>query len=129
VKTLTIKEAMEQDGLHLMTIQQVPSPWSEAAKGILFVKGLEFNRILEGQEEENLLQEWTGQTSKPVIVWNRERPATGWAEILHLAERLQPGPRLIPKNREDRIDMFGLSWPVARATRRTIPPFRNLSST
>ncbi|MDK1023616.1 MAG: hypothetical protein QGD92_05220 [Gammaproteobacteria bacterium] len=109
METHTIKEAMEQDGLRLMTIPQVPSPWSEAARGILYVKGLEFVRILEGQAEESLLQEWTGQTSKPVLVWNQERPATGWAEILHLAERLQPEPRLIPNQRDDRISLFGLS--------------------
>lgn len=107
--TLTITEAMTSAGLRLMTIPQVPSPWSEATKGILYVKGLEFDRILEGQGEESLLQEWTGQTSKPVLVWNKERPATGWAEILHLAERLQPEPCLIPDNREDRISLFGLS--------------------
>jgi glutathione S-transferase len=107
--THTIKEAMARDGLRLMTIPLVPSPWSEAAKGILYAKGLEFDSIQEGQGEENLLQEWTGQTSKPVLVWNQERPATGWAEILHLAERLQPEPRLIPDNREDRITLFGLS--------------------
>jgi glutathione S-transferase len=109
MQTLTIKEAMAQDGLRLMTIPQVPSPWSEATKGILYVKGLEFDRILEEQGEENLLQEWTAQTSKPVLVWNKERPATGWAEILHLAERLQPEPQLIPEDRNDRIEMFGLS--------------------
>ena len=48
METHTIKQAMEQDGLRLMTIPQVPSPWSEAAKGILYAKGLEFDRIQEG---------------------------------------------------------------------------------
>jgi glutathione S-transferase len=100
---------MEQDGLRLMTIPRVPSPWSEATKGILYVKGIEFDRILAEPGEEDLLHEWTGQTSKPVLVWNQERPATGWAEILHLAERLQPEPRLIPENRDERITLFGLS--------------------
>jgi glutathione S-transferase len=109
----TITQAMEDQGLRLMTIPGVPSPWSEAAKGILWVKELEFDRILEATGEENLLQQWTGQTSKPVLVWNRERPATGWAEILHLAERLNPEPALIPQSRSDRITLFGISHELA----------------
>ncbi len=112
METLTIQQAIDSSGLHLMTIPKVPSPWSEAAKGILYVKKLAFNRIREAPGEDHLLQEWTGQTSKPVLAWNQERPATGWAEILHLAERLQPEPRLIPETDQNRTIVFGLSHEI-----------------
>jgi glutathione S-transferase len=112
METLTIRQAIDTDGLHLLTIPKVPSPWSEAAKGILHVKKLAFNRIREAPGEDGLLQEWTGQSSKPVLAWNRERPATGWAEILHLAERLQPEPGLIPEQDQDRVSLFGLAHEI-----------------
>jgi glutathione S-transferase len=106
---LSIREAMAASGLRLMTIAGVPSPWSEAVKGILHVKGLEYRSFDQTGEDGGALQEWTRQDSKPVLVWNDERPATGWAEILHLAERLQRSPRLIPEDPVDRTLMFGFS--------------------
>jgi len=106
---LSIREAKDETGLRLMTVAGVPSPWSEAAKGILYVKGLEARSFDQTLEDGSLLQEWTRQDSKPVLVWNDERPATGWSEILHLAERLLPEPRLIPENPLERVQMFGFA--------------------
>ena len=106
---LSIRGAMAASGLRLMTIAGVPSPWSEAVKGILYVKGLEYRSFDQTGEDGGALQEWTRQDSKPVLVWNDERPATGWAEILHLSERLQRSPRLIPEDPLERTQTFGFS--------------------
>jgi glutathione S-transferase len=39
-----------------------------------------------------------------------DEPArTNWADIIELAERLKPEPRLVPKEAEQRIRMFGLA--------------------
>ncbi|MEE8042027.1 MAG: hypothetical protein V3T15_04430 [Pseudomonadales bacterium] len=109
-ETLTITQAREASGLRLMTVPGVPTPWSEAAKGFLYLKGLAYQPFLQSQEDDaRLLGEWTGQTSKPVLAFNDEPPATGWSEIVHLVERLQPEPRLIPEEASDRTTMFGLS--------------------
>ena len=60
---------------------------------------------LDGNDTE--LREWTAQSSAPVAIWNDEPPRSKWFEQLHLAERLEPNPPLIPGNIEDRMLMFG----------------------
>ena len=93
-----------------ITVRGVPSPWGEAAKAILQVKKLPFVRVAQqpGAPNPELL-EWTGQTSAPALAWGDEKPRTGWAEILLLAERLAPEPRLVPAEPAERARLFGLA--------------------
>jgi glutathione S-transferase len=55
-----------------------------------------------------LLIQWTGQSSAPVAMYDAERPRSGWADILFLAERLAPEPCLIPEDPRERTLMLGL---------------------
>ncbi|HEY8516115.1 MAG TPA: hypothetical protein VIS07_11425 [Candidatus Binatia bacterium] len=106
---IDVAGARKREGLRLVLTAGVPGPWSEAAKGIFYVKRLPVTYVrqeLGGANEE--LREWTGQTSAPVAVWNDERPRTTSLEILFLAERLAPEPPLIPRDPELRAQMFGL---------------------
>jgi hypothetical protein len=64
----------------------VPSPWGEAAKGILHVKNIEWTVVRLVYDSEPL-KEWAGQRSGPILMYNNERPRAGWAEILLLSER------------------------------------------
>jgi glutathione S-transferase len=95
-------------------VRGVPSPWGEAAKAILHVKKLPFARVAQqpGGPNPELL-DWTGQTSAPVAAWEDEKPRTGWAEILILAERLAPEPRLVPPEPAERAQLFGLAHEIA----------------
>lgn len=107
---LSLTEARNRGGLRLVLIRGVPSPWSQAARGILHVKGIPYAKVaLAKGEPRELLAEWTGQDSFPAAVYNDERPRTGWEEILWLAERLEPSPSLIPRDPLERVEMFGLS--------------------
>jgi glutathione S-transferase len=107
---LDVAEARRRGGLRLVLVRGVPSPWGEAAKAILHVKKLPFARASQHRGGENPeLLEWTGQTSAPALAWNDERPRTGWAEILLLAERLAPEPRLVPADPAERARLFGLA--------------------
>jgi glutathione S-transferase len=111
---IDVPEARRCAGLRLVTVRGVPSPWSEAAKAILRVKKLAFAKV--GQQPGGAnpeLLEWTGQTSAPVAAWNDERPRSGWAEILLLAERLAPEPRLVPPEPAERARLFGLAHELA----------------
>jgi glutathione S-transferase len=58
------------------------------------------------------LLEWTGQTSYPAAIWNDERPRTGWSEILLLAERLAPEPKLLPSDPDERAQVLGLAHEI-----------------
>jgi glutathione S-transferase len=110
VSYLSPAEAIAHRGLRLVSVQGVPSPWSQAAKTIFEIKGLDFvmtQLIVAGANEE--IVAWSGQNSGPVVAWGDEAPINKWADILYLAERLAPEPALIPENARDRSTMFGLS--------------------
>lgn len=107
---LTIGEARARKGLRLVMMRGFPSPWTQAARGLFYVKGIAFDKVAIGPDEpRELLREWTGQDSFPAAMLDDERPRTGWEEILWLAERLSPTPSLIPSDPNDRIRMLGLS--------------------
>lgn len=96
-----VEEAIARRGLRMVVVGQVPSPWSEAAKGILHVKGIPWTGVRLVYDDP-ALKEWAGQRSAPVAMYEDEPPRAGWAEILQLAERLAPQPSLLPTGAADR---------------------------
>ena len=111
---MEIDEAMGRPGLRLVLTPHVPGPYGEAAKAILHVKGIPYLPVRQPgeQEDRQALLRWTRQTSAPVAMYEDERPRSGWAEILFLAERLVPSPRLVPADPFDRALMLGLSHEI-----------------
>ena len=103
-----VDEARKRSGLRMVVVGDVPSPWGEAAKGILHIKGIEWAAVRLVYDSE-ALREWAGQRSGPVAIYDDERPRAGWAEILLLAERLAPQPALVPADPAERTLLFGLS--------------------
>jgi glutathione S-transferase len=105
---IDVEQARGMSGLRLVLSPGVPGPWSEAAKGIFYVKKIPYVRVRqEIGRPDPALQGWTAQTTAPVAAWNDERPRSTWIEQLFLAERLAPNPPLIPTDIEDRVLMFG----------------------
>jgi glutathione S-transferase len=105
-----VEQALAMSGLRVVLSPGVPGPWSEAAKGILYVKKLPYIKVRQELGGENLpLQRWSAQTTAPVFVYENERPRSLWNDQLYLAERLAPDPPLIPDNLSERALMFGLS--------------------
>lgn len=110
---LTIEQAKAAPGLRLVGIRGVPSPWTESARGIFYVKGLTCRYAARGEEEPaDALNRWAGDSGIPVVAFEKERLRTGWAEILLLAERLAPQPALIPADAEQRATLFGLAHEI-----------------
>jgi glutathione S-transferase len=108
VTYVSVEEAIQRPGLRMVVVGGVPSPWGEAAKGLLHIKRIPWAAVRLDYESEALKQ-WAGQRSGPVAILDKERPRSGWAEILLLAERLAPQPALVPADPFDRALMFGLS--------------------
>jgi glutathione S-transferase len=108
---VSAEEAIKRRGVRMVVVADVPSPWGEAAKGILHIKGIEWVAVRLTYDDE-LLKDWAGQRSAPVLVYENERPRSGWAEILLLAERLAPAPSLLPTNPADRALAFGLAHEI-----------------
>lgn len=111
---VSLTEARALPGLRLLALGGVPSPWSQAAKGIFHVKKLAHTLAQPTADDApGTLEAWTGQASYPVAVLGDEPPRDGWAEILLLAERLAPAPALIPAEAEERTLFFGLCHEIA----------------
>jgi glutathione S-transferase len=108
---IDVEEAKKRDGLRMVVVGSVPSPWGEAAKGILHIKGIEWAAVRLVYDSEPL-REWAGQRSAPVAIYNNEQPRSGWAEILLLAERLVPIPSLLPADPAERALVFGISHEI-----------------
>ncbi len=110
---VSIQAARDRPGLRLVLLQALPSPWSQAAKGILEIKKIPYTRVTRTRDDPpDALEDWTGQASFPAAMLDDERPRSGWAEILLLAERLEPSPPLIPADPAERARCFGLAHEI-----------------
>ena len=108
VRYVSVGEAIERDGLRMVVVGGAPSPWGEAAKGILHLKRIEWLAVRLVYDDERLKQ-WAGQRSGPVAVYGNEEPRAGWKDILLLAERLAPAPPLLPADPASRALVLGLA--------------------
>jgi len=108
---VSLEDAMQRRGLRMVVVGQVPSPWGEAAKGILHIKGIEWVAVRLAYDSEPL-KKWAGQRSGPVAIYENERPRAGWAEILLLAERLARTPSLLPSSPAERALVFGIAHEI-----------------
>lgn len=106
----SLRELREMDGLRLVLVHGVPSPWGQAAKAMMEHKGLDYAAGLQmpGEANEDLV-DWAGVNSGPVVAWNDEPPLNQWLDILNLLERLAPAKPLLPEERQQRVLAVGLS--------------------
>jgi glutathione S-transferase len=109
----SISHILESDGLRMALLRGVPSPWSEAAKGIFHVKGLACTYGAQAAgDPDDAIRTAFGSSSVPVVLYQDEQPRSGWAEILLLAERLSDSMPLIPAGAESRVELFGVAHEI-----------------
>ncbi len=108
---VSFEEARDRSGLRMVVVSGVPSPWGEAAKGILHVKQIPWVAVRLEQGNADLVA-WAGEASGPVAILDDERPRGGWVDILLLAERLAPTPALLPADAGERALALGLSHEI-----------------
>jgi hypothetical protein len=111
VTYLGTEQAIARPGLRMVVVGGVPSPWGEAAKGILHIKAIDWVAVRLAYDDDAQRQ-WAGQRSGPIAIYDKEPPRAGWAEILLLAERLKPTPSLLPADAAERATMFGLAHEI-----------------
>lgn len=107
-----LEAAKQRDGLRMVVVPGVPSPWGEAAKGILHVKQIPWVAVRLDQGSDEMAAWIGGERSGPVAIYEDEAPRNGWAEILILAERLAPKPALLPADAGERALAFGLAHEI-----------------
>lgn len=89
-------EGRAAKGLRVTIVRGVPSPWGEAVKGLLHVKGVDWLPVSFDVQDEAPAA-WTGEVSAPVAMFDDEAPKSGAVEIMQLFERVAPDPALVPE--------------------------------
>lgn len=93
-------------GVRLVTSGLVPSPWSEAAKGLFRLAGIPVlaTRPVRG---DAAFAAWTQAHNVPVVFHDDEPPRTVWSQIVALAARLAGPGVLLPVDIDARIATIG----------------------
>lgn len=102
-----VATAREASGVRMAVHGMVPSPWSEAAKGLFRLAGvpvLAVRRLRDNAE----LDAWTGVDNVPVVYHDRAPARTHWAAITELAARLAGPDVLLPSALAARAEHIGL---------------------
>jgi glutathione S-transferase len=108
---ISVDDAIKRPGLRMVVVGDVPSPWGEAAKGILHMKRIGWAAVRLTYDNE-ALKDWAGERSGPIAIYENEKPRSRWNDILLLAERLSPEPALLPKDAGTRALVFGLAHEI-----------------
>ncbi len=107
INYIDFEQAKEQSGLRMVVVPGLPSPWSEAAKGIFHVKNIAWSAVRLDQRNK-AMAEWTGTRSGPVVMFENQPPQPHWQQILMLAESVTPTPSLLPKETAARVQALEL---------------------
>ncbi len=88
-----VAAAREARGVRMVVSGILPSPWSEAAKGVFHLARVPVLAVRWIRGEPETI-EWTGVRNVPSVVHDDEPPRTAAAEIVSLADRLAQGALL-----------------------------------
>jgi glutathione S-transferase len=111
VQYVGVEDAIHLAGLRMVVVGGVQSPWTEAAKGFLHIKHIDWLAVRLSYDNETL-KTWAGERSGPVAIYEQERPRSRWDEILLLTERLAPTPSLLPADPAERALVVGLAHEI-----------------
>ncbi len=108
LRYVELAEARAARGVRMVGLHLLPSPWTEAAKGIFHVKEIPILCVRHRRGDADQIS-WTGVSNAPAVFFDDEPPRTGWAEILLLADRLGGKVPLVPSEPSERARFFGLA--------------------
>jgi glutathione S-transferase len=112
IEFVDVATARDAPGVRIVVFGQIPSPWSEAAKGLFRVANvpvLAVRRMRDGSE----IAAWTGVDNAPIVFHDAEPARTHWAAITTLASRLAGAGVLIPEEVSARAETMGLLHEIA----------------
>jgi glutathione S-transferase len=108
MRFVDVEEARDARGLRLVVVTGVPSPWSEAAKGLFDAKDVDYCAVRLKPANDDAVRTWTRCHNGPVAMFDDEPPRSHWTDILALAERLASSPSLLPSATSERATHLGL---------------------
>ncbi|MBA3541733.1 MAG: hypothetical protein H0T79_19115, partial [Deltaproteobacteria bacterium] len=108
-----VETARTARGVRMAVSAMVPSPWSEAAKGLFRVAGVRVLAVRSRRADAAVVGAWTGVDNVPVVFHDDEPPRTNWAAITTLAARLAGPDQLLPYEPRPRAEAMGLLHEIA----------------
>ena len=107
VNYVNFEQAIGLDGIKLQVIKGIPSPWSEAAKAILYIKKIDYFAVFHDPFNQSQTL-WFESNSAPSLKFNQQAAKVDWHDILKFAEEHSPSPSLLPHNSNDKEEHLQL---------------------
>jgi glutathione S-transferase len=102
-----VATAKAAGGVRIVVSGLVPSPWSEATKGLFRVAGVPIHAVRRMRDATEI-QAWTQVDNVPVVLHGAEPVRTHWAAITELAARLAGPDVLLADDIAQRAEQIGL---------------------
>jgi glutathione S-transferase len=107
-----VATARSAPGVRIVVAGIVPSPWSEAAKGLFRVGNIPVLAVRRMRDAAEITA-WTGVDNTPVVFHDAEPARTNWSAITTLAARLAGPDVLVPDEIGARAEVMGLLHEIA----------------
>ncbi len=112
IEYVTLDAARAARGTRIVTSALVPSPWSEAAKGLFQIAELPALVVARPRDAAEIIA-WTGVDNVPAVLHDDEPARTCWSAIVGLAARLAAPGALLPVDPVGRAADIGLLEMIA----------------
>jgi len=119
VNYIGLSQAQAATGVRMIVPQGVPSPWSEAAKALLWLRAIPWQAVYLDQRDEDMAR-WSGRRSAPVLFYNQQAPLYRWHDIVAFTQQHGSGQSLVPDEPQQQqqvmawcqrlCDARGLGW-------------------
>src|SRR5580704_34140 len=106
IEFVDVATAKAATGIRIVVPAVVPSPWSEAVKGLFHIAQIPVVAVrFKGGDRD--IAAWTGIDNVPVVLHGNEPARSNWSAIVALVARLAPGA-VLPDEPAARADAMGL---------------------
>jgi hypothetical protein len=112
IEFVDVATARSSPGVRIVVSGLVPSPWSEATKGLFRIANVPVLAVRRGRDAAEITA-WTGADNVPVVFHGAEPARTHWAAITTLAARLAGPDAVIPEDLGARVEAMGLLHEIA----------------
>ncbi len=102
-----LETAKAARGTRIVVSALVPSPWSEALKGLFAIAQLPAVAVRRAMDKD-AIDAWTGIDNVPALFHDREPVRSNWAPIVAFVDRAAPGKHILPSELAARITAMGM---------------------
>jgi len=113
-----VSTARAAPGVRIVVSGLVPSPWSEATKGLFRLANVPVRAVRRMRDAAEVTA-WTGVDNVPVVFHDAEPARTSWVAITALAARLAGPDVVLPDDPAARAETCSTRSPARRASAGT----------